>query len=122
MSAFGRGAIVVEGAPWGSRAPDVSDPSVEFIEWLMSKDDHEFPGLAQIVHRPAWQSRAACRGEPITTFFQTRQVNYDRAAALCATCAVRRECLDAVIAVPAIVGFWAGTSERERRRLRRAVA
>jgi len=122
MSATARGVVVVDPARCGKPTLEFDDPPTEFIEWLMSRDDHDFPELAGILHRPAWQGRAACRGEPIGTFFQTRRVNYDRAAALCATCAVRPECLDAVIAVPAVVGFWAGTSERERRRLRRAAA
>jgi WhiB family redox-sensing transcriptional regulator len=43
-----------------------------------------------------------------------------RAKQLCARCTVQTECLKYALAVPDLVGYWAGTNERERRRLRAA--
>ena len=58
----------------------------------------DFATISDIAMRPVWQRRAACRGKGT------------------------RECFAFAIASPELVGIWAGTDERERRRLRRASA
>jgi hypothetical protein len=42
--------------------------------------------------------------------------------AICEVCPVRQECLEAALADPVLVGLWGGTTDAERRELRRRVA
>jgi len=42
--------------------------------------------------------------------------------AICEACPIRQECLEAVLADPDLVGLWGGTTDAERRELRRRVA
>ena len=75
--------------------------------------------LAELVHRPAWQADAACRGQGPARWFPGRGEPLDPAREVCAGCAVAAECASfAVDAGPLLVGIWAGTSSRARRRLR----
>ena len=76
--------------------------------------------VTRILDRPAWQHRAACRGVPIHVFFVERGESYETAAELCERCPVRRECLAYALADPLLDGYWAGTTPRERGRMRRA--
>jgi hypothetical protein len=73
--------------------------------------------LDTLVRRPRWMASAACRGEPTDIFFEGYS---EQARALCARCTVRAECLSYALADPELIGYWAGTSQRERRRLRLA--
>jgi len=91
----------------------------ELVGWLMTPDALDGPmGLEEVVHRPQWQAFAACRDEPVDTFFVERGGSMARARALCAGCPVAGECLDYAMAHEDIEGWWAGTSARGRRRLR----
>jgi WhiB family transcriptional regulator, redox-sensing transcriptional regulator len=45
--------------------------------------------------------------------------NYDAARALCADCPVRQECLEAALTDTDLMGLWGGTTETERREIRR---
>lgn len=84
-----------------------------FVEWLMSHDDHE---LEQLVNRPAWMARAACRGMPIELFFPERGASTKEAKATCAGCPVQTDCLDYALEIGErnITGVWGGTSGREK--------
>jgi WhiB family redox-sensing transcriptional regulator len=72
--------------------------------------------------RPAWMDRAACNGVPVAIFYPTDEHGEAIAKKVCATCEVRADCLayalnqhrDATDA-----GIWGGTTERERRAIRR---
>ena len=70
--------------------------------------------------RPAWQARGSCRGgaghEP---FFPTRGKGVEEARRVCAGCEVRSECLGYALEHGIRHGVWGGTSEAERRRIRR---
>jgi WhiB family redox-sensing transcriptional regulator len=77
-------------------------------------------GVVRLLRRPRWQSLAACRGEPVEMFIPDRGGPSLRAKQLCAGCPVQAECLKYSLAIPDLVGYWAGTNERERRRLRAA--
>ena len=68
--------------------------------------------------RPAWQQQAACHGMT-ALFFPTRGEDARPARAICAGCPVRTECLDFAIDGGDHHGVFGGTSERERRSLRR---
>jgi WhiB family redox-sensing transcriptional regulator len=67
-----------------------------------------------------WQSRAACRGLDPELFYPGRghRSVHAEAAELCLTCVVRPACLDHALHFEE-TGYWAGTTGRDRRRLRR---
>lgn len=73
----------------------------------------------------AWQLRASCRGPESVLFFppttserrEERELRERRAKAICATCAVRSECLDYALSIREPHGIWGGLNEAERRSL-----
>ncbi|WP_420451610.1 WhiB family transcriptional regulator [Ilumatobacter sp.] len=72
-----------------------------------------------------WRDSAACAGRLSSTFYPpprsedkfTRRQRESRAKAVCATCAVRDDCLDHAISNDERYGIWGGLNGRERRRL-----
>ena len=69
-----------------------------------------------------WKDQAACGGYPNAVFFPgpdapVRAVQ--RAKAICAVCAVTEICLEYAFETNQRSGIWAGTTEEERRSLRR---
>lgn len=70
--------------------------------------------------RPAWHADAACLEHPEVDFFPSGRG--DDAKAVCAGCLVRDECLAAALVRGEHDGIWGGTSERQRRALRRGSA
>jgi len=91
--------------------------------WLMTAPDEPEGRLTleDFLGRPAWHQRALCRGET-RSFFSTAPGNLAKARALCEGCPVRQECLEAALGDSELQGMWGGTTELERRKLRRAVA
>ena len=71
--------------------------------------------------RPPWMRRAACRHVGADQFVLMHPGRTPRRR-LCGDCPVRAECLAYAMAEPDLVGTWGGTSERERRALRREAA
>jgi WhiB family transcriptional regulator, redox-sensing transcriptional regulator len=88
------------------------------VRALMVRGDLLDP--SELYDRPAWQSRAACRGKGTDAFIADRGGTLEIGRALCASCTVRPECLDYAMANPEIVGLWGGTSARQRAAMRRA--
>jgi len=72
-----------------------------------------------LAHAPFHSELAACRGVDVNLFFPDRGENIATAKAVCMSCPVRAECLEFALVEVIKVGLWGGTSERERRRLRR---
>jgi WhiB family redox-sensing transcriptional regulator len=72
----------------------------------------------------SWRTEAACRDTdpdlffPVGTTGQALQQIED-AKAVCAACPVQGPCLEFALATNQDSGIWGGTSEEERRRLRR---
>ncbi len=68
-----------------------------------------------------WQTDAACQGLDTELFFPGRGEHTAITAAkeICRSCAIRDECLESALAAGEKFGIWGGTSERERRVLRR---
>ena len=66
-----------------------------------------------------WSAQAACRSEDVNLFFPGSGGSDLRAKKICMSCTVRAQCLDTALRVPDTVGVWGGTSERQRRRIRR---
>jgi WhiB family transcriptional regulator, redox-sensing transcriptional regulator len=67
-----------------------------------------------------WRSEAACRGLNPDLFFSARGDTSDvrKAKAVCAECPVREPCLEYALDASESVGTWAGTTPRERQRMR----
>lgn len=65
---------------------------------------------------------AACQGYPVALWYVERghHSQTDFARAVCARCQIREECLDYAVANHEQHGIWGGTSEKERRIIRRA--
>ncbi len=73
----------------------------------------------------AWRHQALCRDTDPDLFFPigTTGPAVDQIAAakfVCEQCSARHDCLDFALRTNQDSGIWGGTSEEERRRLRRA--
>ena len=66
-----------------------------------------------------WMRDARCRCVDPSLFFPERGESTREARETCRGCVVRAECLDAALVNREKFGMWGGTSERERRVLRR---
>jgi len=70
-----------------------------------------------------WQAKAACRGPQSSVFFppshferkEEKEAREDRAKGICATCPVRRPCLDYALRIREPHGIWGGLNEVERK-------
>lgn len=71
------------------------------------------------VQPPTFSRLAACRGMDTAMFFPHRGADCSAPKAVCARCDVRDECLEFALQNGERHGIWGGTSERERRRMRR---
>ncbi len=72
----------------------------------------------------AWRNRSACRDRDPELFFPVGSTGaavdqIDAARLVCQTCPVRSECLDFALATNQEAGIWGGTTEDERRKVRR---
>jgi WhiB family redox-sensing transcriptional regulator len=68
-----------------------------------------------------WQERALCAQTDPEAFFPEKGGSTREAKRICSGCEVRAECLEYALTHDERFGIWGGLSERERRRLRRAV-
>lgn len=66
-----------------------------------------------------WADSAACKGEDPNLFHPDRGESTAPAKAVCAECPVKADCLAHALKHEQL-GIWGGTSERQRRRLRKA--
>jgi WhiB family redox-sensing transcriptional regulator len=72
-----------------------------------------------------WQAKAACRGPQAAVFFppttferkDEKEIRENRAKAICATCSVRRPCLDYALRIREPHGIWGGLNEVERKQV-----
>lgn len=72
-----------------------------------------------------WQLKAACRGPQAAVFFppthferkDEKEEREARAKSICATCGVRKQCLDYAIRIREPHGIWGGLNELERKQL-----
>jgi hypothetical protein len=67
-----------------------------------------------------WRADAACIGTPIRWWYPANDEMPYEAVARCQTCPVQSDCLEHALRYEKH-GYWAGTSERARARLRRTV-
>lgn len=81
--------------------------------------DH--PDIDSLFQRPAWHAQAACRGRGTADFFPARGESVEPARAVCRGCTVQVECLGYALEAeePRLFGIWAGTTDRQRLKLRK---
>lgn len=83
---------------------------------MTAREDFRIPGPPG-----DWMADAACIGINPDLFFPERghPNNNQEAKAICARCPVRDDCLNYALTEHIVHGIWGGTSEKERRHLRR---
>lgn len=79
---------------------------------------------ASVTARPEWMSRGLCTRAPDPDlWFPEVGQSTQPAIAVCARCPVADACLGYALSLPANpAGVWGGTSEEQRRKLRRNLA
>jgi len=77
--------------------------------------------LEDFLCRPSWHQDAACRGRGPAEFVRPKGT-FDGVRELCEGCPVRQDCLEVALADSDLMGLWGGTTDAERREMRRAVA
>jgi WhiB family redox-sensing transcriptional regulator len=95
------------------------------VRWLMTREGPDIDTLLdELVNRPAWHRRAACRGSSVDLFVIDQGSQYeDGTREFCAGCLVRQECLATALANGgSTTGLWGGTTPSERRQMRRGRA
>ena len=90
------------------------------IGWLMTPEASATAvTLEEMLRRPEWHQRAACKGVGPSDYVRGRGANYEAVRPLCEDCLVHQECLETALGDTDLVGLWAGTTELERREIRR---
>lgn len=69
----------------------------------------------------SWMEEAACRGRSPELFYANEEVLARAGLQVCASCPVRRHCLEYALTYGIEDGVWGGHTERERRRMLRAM-
>ncbi|MGW8792279.1 WhiB family transcriptional regulator [Streptomyces althioticus] len=73
-----------------------------------------------------WRHDAACRTEDPELFFPIGTsgalLQTEQAKAVCRGCPVQEQCLEWALETGQSIGVWGGTSETERRALKRRIA
>ena len=69
----------------------------------------------------SWQEQALCAQTDPEAFFPEKGGSTREAKRICVGCDVKGECLEYALGQDERFGIWGGLSERERRRLKRAV-
>ncbi|KUM73130.1 WhiB family transcriptional regulator [Streptomyces curacoi] len=74
-----------------------------------------------------WRDHSACRHEDPDLFYPIGTsgpalLQTEQAKAVCRRCPVQEQCLDWALDTGQSIGVWGGTSETERRALRRRTA
>ena len=66
-----------------------------------------------------WHLQAACRGQGPQEFVRGPKSDYGATRELCWSCPVRAECLEFALKDESLTGLWGGTTDVERRLIRR---
>ena len=75
--------------------------------------------LYDLLARPDWHRRAACRGVGAGIFYSEHKGHNAEALALCRVCPVINECRAHADTTPERFGIWGAMGTRARRRARR---
>lgn len=92
------------------------DTDRELLAALMSGGFADFAD--HLPPRPAWMADALCREYPKVNFYPTSGESPQPALRVCRSCRVQEECL-AYALDNGERGVWGGTTQRERRRMRK---
>jgi WhiB family transcriptional regulator, redox-sensing transcriptional regulator len=65
-----------------------------------------------------WRTRAACRGMPVSMFYNPNPWIQRTAHTVCRGCPVQDPCLAYALSTNERHGIWSGTSYKDRRRIR----
>ena len=68
---------------------------------------------------PEWQERGLCQQTDPELFFLDKGATDRLAKQVCAACEVKPECLAYALETDQRFGIWGGTSEKERRAIKR---
>lgn len=85
-------------------------------EW----SDDALSEVWRLLERPEWHREALCRGSNPAEWFPERGDPHMDQKRLCGACPVREVCLEDALSRGEQHGIWGGTSERQRRQMRRA--
>lgn len=66
-----------------------------------------------------WMDDALCREVGPEVFFPDPEMQSRAALEICRRCDVEIECLDYALRIGPVSGIWGGTTETERRRMKR---
>lgn len=105
---------VTGGDAGATRATDLYVKSL----MVLMETTSPLPSVSDLIARPGWQARAACRGRGPADFFPAGGSDSIAARLICRSCPVSEECLAYALSHPGLKGIWGGTSERHRDRLR----
>jgi WhiB family redox-sensing transcriptional regulator len=101
--------------------PYRSEVNKALVQWLRAPEAEGVRlTLEDFLGRPEWHQLASCRGMGHGAFVRGEAADYGPTRELCAGCPVRQECLEAALADSDLVGLWGGTTDRERREMRRS--
>jgi len=93
------------------------------LSWLMVPNSAELRSVTEVLARPRWMTAAACRGAGVAEFvMDAKRTPSEAVQAMCGRCPVREECIAYALERDVLVGIWGGTTELERRAMRRTVA
>jgi WhiB family redox-sensing transcriptional regulator len=84
-------------------------------------DRRDLVDLRRIVSLEAWWRRARCAGEDSALFYPPQGGSSRPGKKICASCPVRVDCLLYSLVAGEIYGIWGGTTEEERRLIRRLI-
>lgn len=99
----------MSGDPWISGRHPTHRPRISTDAFLEQLD------------APAWMNASLCAQTDPESFFPDKGGSTREAKAVCGRCAVAAECLDYAIENQERWGIWGGLSERERRKLTKAL-
>ncbi|MBL7487054.1 WhiB family transcriptional regulator [Frankia sp. AgW1.1] len=70
----------------------------------------------------SWQEQSLCAQTDPEAYFPEKGGSTREAKRICSGCEVQSECLEYALANDERFGIWGGTSERDRRKLKRRAA
>lgn len=98
------------------------DPCVDALLRERSRHQNTRPAMAQmtkLVREEPWMADARCKGMNPEWWHPLKGEPVDEQKAVCKACPVRSDCLEYAMYYHLGHGIWGGTSERERRVIRK---
>jgi WhiB family redox-sensing transcriptional regulator len=66
-----------------------------------------------------WMDKALCREVDYEMFFPNGGGSSKNARKVCGKCTVKVQCLNYALTFPSMIGIWGGTTEKQRRIMKR---